>query len=103
MISHNVPGNLETLCLPAAHAKWGMQNEVDALVNAAPANTWPLTKQSKMRLQTMLAATCLKAPNTSFAHLWGYDAQYHLPLAHQTFDEMADFLRDFGAMLPEAT
>lgn len=97
------PGNLETLCIEAAHQKWGLQAELNALLAAAPASTWGISKQSKMRVQAMLAATCRRAPDTSFARHWTFAPEYRIPLDHACFDDVAEFLRNFGELLqPQA-
>jgi hypothetical protein len=99
MIPPGKPGNLETLCLAAAYDKWDIKAALDALVAAAPASDWGPSKQSKMRLQTMLASTCRHKPDTSFANVWLEAEEFHLPLEHASFDGLETFLRGFGALV----
>lgn len=99
MVPHDEQGNLETLCGDPAHQKWGLKAEVDALIAAAPANGWNIPKQSKMRIQTMLAATCRKAPDISFAQHWTLAQEFQIPLDHTRFDDIATFLSGFEALL----
>ncbi|MEI6135609.1 MAG: DUF3226 domain-containing protein [Desulfomonile sp.] len=94
-------GNLETLCLDAAHDKWNLRDELNNLVDASPAAEWGLSKQCKMKLQTILAATCKARPDTSFAQHWCQNAKYRVPLDHRCFDSIADFLRNFDTLVAE--
>lgn len=92
-------GNLETLCLRAAHAKWGLETELNAFARATPANGWLLGKQSKMKMQTMLAATNSEQPDCGFTGHWNQKAEFRVPVDHSTFDSVCDFIRDFPALL----
>lgn len=99
MIPKGVPGNLETLCVQAVHHKWGLEAALNAFVAATPAAAWEIGPQSKMRMQVILAATCATNPATSLSYIWSEPAQYHFPLTHPAFDDLADFLRGFDALL----
>ena len=99
MLPKGIRGNLETLCVEAAHQKWGLKVPLDTFVAAAPANAWGIGDQSKARLQAMLAMTCETNPAASLGYLWAEPPQYHLPLSHPAFDDLADFLRGFGALV----
>ncbi len=92
-------GNLETLCLSAAETRWHLTNALDVFVLATPAHTWGISKQSKMRLQTTLAATCHQKPDTSFAQHWRQHCDYHIPLNHSCFDSIVTFLNNFGNLI----
>jgi hypothetical protein len=92
-------GNLETLCLEAAYSKWPLQQNLDEFVKKCPANDWNISKQSKMRLQTILAATNKKRPDTGFAGHWNSESDYLIPLDHACFDELANFIRNFESLL----
>lgn len=99
MIPMGECGNLETLCLHAAETKWRLTAALDTFVAATPAKGWPLSKQSKMRLQTTLAATCRKKPDTSFAQHWCEHSKYRIPVTDPCFDSIACFLENFGDLL----
>lgn len=101
MIPLDQCGNLETVCLRAAYHKWAFETELNTFTAAVPARNWGISKQSKMRLQTLIAATCKAAPDTSFASHWHHADDYHLPLDHPCFDDLADFLRRFGALIAQ--
>jgi hypothetical protein len=101
MIPMEGQGNLETLCLHAAHDKWDLRNELNTFVAASPASTWGISKQSKMRLQSILAATCKVQPDISFAQHWLQDTKYRIPLNHECFNPLVDFLTNFGTLLSE--
>jgi hypothetical protein len=95
MIPMDEIGAVETLCVRAAYANWPLQPSLDAFVAVTPANAWGVTKQSKMRMQTLLAATCATKPDTNLANHWQEDAQYHIPLNHPSFDSIVQFLQAF--------
>ncbi len=99
MIPMEGEGNLETLCLHAAQDKWNLRNELDTFVAASPASQWGTSKQSKMKLQTILAATCKARPDAGFTQHWWQNAEYHIPLDHKCFDSIADFLNNFGTVI----
>lgn len=103
MVPTGEPGNLETLCLQAAYDKWPIRTALDAYVAGTPANEWRLGKQSKMRLQSLLAATCESRPDSGFAGHWREREDFHVPLDHACFNDLADFLFGFGALLDAAT
>jgi hypothetical protein len=77
--------NLETICAGPLTKKWGLETPVDAFVNASPARNWAQGSQSKMRIQTVLAATCETQPDVSFANHWHLNSKYHLPLDDSSF------------------
>jgi hypothetical protein len=67
MIPDRRPGNLETMCVQAALNKWpAIKDPLDAFVSATPPNGWHIGKQSKMRLQALIAATCEERPESGF-------------------------------------
>jgi len=100
MIPMDGIGNLETICLKATATKWdSLMDPLNTFVAATPANTWGLSKQSKMRLQTTLAATCKGCPDTSFANHWFQNAKYRIPLNDKCFDSIANFLANFATLV----
>lgn len=94
MIPMNGPGNLETLCLLATEM-WGLTDALNTFVAQTPANEWGPSKQSKMRLQTTLAAICKRKPDTNFAQSWCLGPRYRIPLDHSCFDPIENFLKNF--------
>ena len=54
-----------------------------------------------MKLRAMLASTCRQDPNTSLQHAWSRGRTTLIPLDHTCFDWIADFLRNFDALLVE--
>jgi hypothetical protein len=99
MLPMGEPGNLESLCLEAAYAKFGLKQELDTFVATSPARDWSVGKQAKMRMQTILAATNKSKPDAGFGGHWSSPDKYHLPVDHQCFNELADFLVGFPAMV----
>lgn len=99
MIPFGEPGNLETLCLSAAYNKWGLQTALDNYIDASPASSWSVGKQSKTRLHAILAATCETKPDTSFAHLWQEQEEFHIPLDDPCFTDLIEFLKNLDDLL----
>lgn len=99
MIPKDSPGSLETLCVEAAYAKWGLKAPLDGYLRATPAAHWGPVKQDKMRLNAMFAATCATKPETTLAYVWQEDEAYHLPLDHAAFSDLVNFLRGFEALI----
>jgi hypothetical protein len=99
LIPPNSPGNLETLFAEAAHNKFGLRDEVNQLMQAAPAKSWGIGKQSKMRLHTMIAATCRKAPGGRFEHHFGCPEEFRFPIDDPGFNEIVEFLAGFGELV----
>jgi hypothetical protein len=92
-------GNLESLCLQAAYAKWGLQADLDQFVKVTPAAGWPLGKQAKMKMQTILAATNSNQPDTGFGAHWNQPDLFRVPLDHQCFDGIVNFLQGFAGLV----
>ncbi|MGI0015157.1 MAG: DUF3226 domain-containing protein [Nitrososphaera sp.] len=97
-------GNLELLCLRAAYDRWpNLKNCLDEYCQCARTVEWPLNKQSKMRLRCLLSAVCEADPNTSLVYAWSDGKRGDLiPLDHQCFDQIAEFLRSIAAYLGQA-
>jgi hypothetical protein len=94
MLPHGEPGTLETLCLRAAYDKWAATKApLDAFVGGTAAKGWHIGKQSKMRLQSLIAATCEARPDAGFAGLWRENEKFHIPLKSAAFDDISDFLQ----------
>lgn len=99
MLPFDAVGNLETLWLDAAYSKWEIRPALDDYVKVVPAVAWSVGKQSKMRMHSILAATCATKPETSFLHHWQEHEDYHIPLNDPCFNDLVDFLRNFEALL----
>ena len=91
-------GNLETLCLPAMYERWPDQrNCLNAFSGCMATDGWPITRQSQMRLRSLIAGICLQDPNTSLTHAWSRNLDL-IPLENSCFDQVADFLSTFGGL-----
>ncbi len=99
MIPLEGTGNLETVCLEAAYAKWPIKAQLDEFVAKVPARDWPEGKQAKMRMQTILAAHNDSQPDTGFPASWNQRPQYRVPIDHQCFAEIADAIAGFPVMV----
>lgn len=100
MLPLGLPGTLETLCLTAAYSKWPeLRPHLDTFVANTPPNGWTVGKQSKMRMQTILAAINRKQPDTGFAGHWNQPDEFRVPLDHTCFDSLVTFLTNFPALL----
>lgn len=93
--SQGVDGALETLCIEAAYSQWGIKAPIDSFVAGTDAKNWNATKQSKMRMQAIIAATCKCNPDTTLANLFDKHSNYHLNVAHSAFNGLVSFLRNF--------
>jgi hypothetical protein len=95
--SNTVLGDLETLCLPAIHAKWPDANGcVTAFLQCTGANTW--SKQSsisKARVRAAAVGFNEPDPYKGIGHLFRNGT---LSANHACFDQIAIYLRDFDAM-----
>jgi hypothetical protein len=90
-------GALETLCLPAAfHSSIALQQCVEEFAQCASIQSWPMSKQSKSKLRCVLSAACKSDPNTPLRYAWSRPESL-IPLSHSSFDEIAQYLRDFRA------
>jgi uncharacterized protein DUF3226 len=99
MIPIGTKGNLESLCLPAAYSKWSLKDDLDRFVAKTPASEWSIGKQAKMRMQTILAATNKKRPDSGFASHFSSSDEYKIPLDHQCFGDIVSFIRGFGDLI----
>lgn len=103
MIPMDEPGNLETLCVLAAYNKWNLREPLNNYVSATPASDWRLGKQSKMRIQAILAATCETKPDTTLANHWQEREEFHIPLDDPAFNEIVRFLRGFEVLVAQGS
>ena len=94
-------GNLETVCKISAYDKWSdLVPSLNTYFNASDAPNWTVGHQDKMLLQCLLAATCKPNPYCTISSLYRENAQYHIPLNHPCFDDIAQFLTDWDTLLP---
>ncbi len=100
MVPSNQIGGLEDLCLLAAYSKWqNIEAPLGVYAQAAGVGSWGATKQSKMKLQSLIAATCQARPDAGFMGHWREDSQYHVPMDHDAFDDLADVLLRFPLLI----
>lgn len=92
-------GCLEHSLLRAAYSKWNIENAIDNYIGQTPANRWLPNKQAKARMQCLIATTCMQNPNTPLSFLWDRAEDYHIPVDHGSFNDLANFLNGFGAFL----
>lgn len=94
----NVRGQLETLCLQSCCDRWpGITNCLDAFIACNPHLAgWEQGKRERMKMRTMISSICSSDPYTSLPHAWSRTDDI-IPLGHNCFDDLADFLRAFGA------
>lgn len=97
MVPLDQRGNLESLCVDAAEAKWNLRAKVDLYLEETPARLWGYSKQSKMRMQCILAGTCKTSPDITLAGHWKLEEEFQVPINSSCFDGIVTFLRDFGA------
>jgi hypothetical protein len=94
----DTPGQLETLCLESCLSHWP---ELAGCLNAFIACTphvagWRQGPKEKMKMRTMIASICSSDPNTGLTHAWSRTDEI-VPLDHDCFNDLSDFLRAFGA------
>lgn len=92
-------GNLETLCLRSANDKWHLSIASEKFLAASPAANWSISKQSKAKLNAIIAVTCEANPDASLAQHWREHINYHVPRDHECFKAIARFLEEFKNLL----
>ncbi len=97
--SKDEKGALETLCLQAAaKANPGAMKCVEEFFNCAKISDWTKTKQDKMKLRSLIAASYRKNPDLSLASLWKKNPDL-IPLTDTAFDPIAKILLNFEDLL----
>lgn len=92
-----VPGALETLCLEAIYAtRSDLKECVDKYCDCTGTSSWDQIRQSKMRLESLMAAICKSRPATALSLAWS-QKETIVPLDRNVFNPVADFLRHFDA------
>jgi hypothetical protein len=99
MIPIGTEGNLESLCLHSAYEKWKLKPQLDEFVARTPANDWSVGKQAKMRIQTILASTNKKRPDSGFAGHFSSSEEFRIPLDHDCFKPLLEFFKNFGDLI----
>ncbi len=91
-------GNLESVLLEAAYSKWpDIKVPLDVFVADSPARVWPYHKQSKGRIRCITATACEQDPSASLFHTWTrFGGTCSIPLDHESFDGIREFLRNFS-------
>jgi len=92
-------GNLESLLMEAAYSKWReIEVPLNRFIADSPARGWPYHKQSKGRIRCITATTCEQEPSASLFHTWTkFDGTCSIPMDHESFDGIRDFLKNFPA------
>ena len=94
------PGTLETLCLISASAERpALRDCLNTYADCTDAIDWPISKRDKMRLRCMLSASCPTDPNTSLVHTWSAGRERLIPLEHECFNQIANFLAGFDTFI----
>jgi len=98
--AENENGQLETLCLRAISAAWPQQFHcAEQYAVCAGIQTWAVGKQERAKLRALISHICKKDPNTSLTHLWHDGRELVIPLDHDCFTPIADFLNGFAAAI----
>ncbi|MEE8633021.1 MAG: hypothetical protein V3S93_00950 [Methyloceanibacter sp.] len=93
-------GSLETLCLTAAYSKWpNVKGPLDNLATEMGVDDWSANKTAKMRVQTIIASTCRSRPDAGFKGHWDQAEEFHLPVGDAAFNDLANFLSGFRALI----
>ena len=104
MVPIGRPGNMETLCVEAFCSNWrSLEKPLGVYLNASPAKGWGISKQSKMKVQTILASTCETRPDTSLGQHWSEPKKYHLSVQNPVFNDLVTFLMNFESLLADAS
>jgi hypothetical protein len=97
-----VPGALDTLCLAAASTKRpalaAPVQDFATAANVDEAHGWKVTKRDKMKLRSLLSAAHAADPYISPAWVWS-DGTDLVPVTDIAFDQIAEFLKDFPALI----
>lgn len=91
-------GALETLILPSLESKFPkiqecLNNYYDCSQPLNHINEWNVSKQSKMRLASMVAAICRKDPTCAIQNMWSKDEFKDL-MEHECFDKVTQLFRN---------
>jgi hypothetical protein len=84
------PGNLDVLLLSAIDAAHPLHNYFEC----CNLDSVPVGKAAKIKLTTIVAASCQHNPSCSLVWVWGQSGN-PIPLESTKFDAIADFFRRF--------
>ncbi len=91
----NVKGSLDTMCLEAAMKKApAIASCVEKFAKCAKTNEWPITKQAKMKLRSLISAAYDKNPYLPPSWVWKNNTSL-VPLSDPVFNQVASFLSNF--------
>lgn len=101
--SEGTPGQLETLCLESVKAAWPTQFQcAETYGECAGIGAWTQGKQERARLRALISHICRTDPNSSLTHLWSDGRELVIPLNHDCFNDIVDFLGGFDAAINDA-
>jgi hypothetical protein len=87
-------GNLDVLLLGSIDANHALARCFDAYFECCRLDETNVGAAAKIRLTTIVAASCRANPSCSLVWVWG-EAGNPIPLNSSNFDSLADFLRRF--------
>jgi hypothetical protein len=104
MIPFGEDGQLETLCLRAIKDAWPTiyQCAEDYANCSGISGNWSPGKIERAMLRALTAHICKKDPNTSLSHHWHDGREIVIPLGHQCFTPLADFMAGFDGAIADA-
>jgi len=88
------PGNLDVLLLSAIDAMHPLSHCFGPYFDCCGLEAIPIGDAAKIKLTTIVAASCRKNPSASLSFVWS-QAGNPIPLESTKFDDLADFLRRF--------
>lgn len=92
-------GALESLLLGAIYkGNTGIKACIDDYCRCTSSHQWDLVKQSKMRIQALLAAMCRSNPDVPLQGAWSQSEQL-IDVTLSEFDRIADFLAGFDGLV----
>ena len=87
-------GNLDVLLLSAIEATHPLNHCFDSYFACCNLSGMPVGKAAKIKLTTIVAASCQGNPSASLAFVWA-ERGNPIPLNSPKFNDVADFLRHF--------
>jgi len=87
-------GSLETLCIQAAQVSPALALCADDFLACSKINSWGTSKQSKVKMRALIAASHRTNPEMTLSRLWVYRPDL-VPINHVVFQHIANFLRAF--------
>jgi len=87
-------GNLDVLLLSAIDARHPLNHCFGPYFDCCGLEAIPIGDAAKIKLTTIVAASCRKNPSASLSFVWSQTGN-PIPLESTRFDDLADFLRRF--------